>query len=133
MLFRKMIVLLAFLCLSLPGFSWRFTDYFANSTQQGSKVPLITRLVRGETLPYFVHIRGPWNLEKLDDIFVRSFNSWRIYTLQEIGEAQREKEFKDVVKTLKTPWKFEMRPYLSCAEFEKTPWQELARPVAVAN
>lgn len=133
MLFRKMIVLLAFLCLSLPGFSWRFTDYFANSTQQWSKVPLVTRLVRGETLPYFVHIRGPWNLEKLDDIFVRSFNSWRIYTLQEIGEAQREKEFKDVVKMLQTPWKFEMRPYLSCADFEKTPWQELARPVAVAN
>ena len=26
-----------------------------------------------------------------------------------------------------------MRPYLSCADFEKTPWQELARPVAVAN
>ena len=133
MLFRKMIVLLAFLCLSLPGFSWRFTDYFANSTQQWSKVPLVTRLVRGETLPYFVHIRGPWNLEKLDDIFVRSFNSWRIYTLQEIREAQREKEFKDVVKMLQTPWKFEMRPYLSCADFEKTPWQELARPVAVAN
>ncbi len=133
MLFRKMIVLLAFLCLSLPGFSWRFTDYFANSTQQGSKVPLITRLVRGETLPYFVHTMGPWNLEKLDDIFVRSFNSWRIYPLQEIREAQREKEFKDVVKTLQTPWKFEMRPYLSCADFEKTPWQELARPVAVAN
>ena len=133
MLFRKMIVLLAFLCLSLPGFSWRFTDYFANSTQQWSKVPLVTRLVRGETLPYFVHTMGPWNLEKLDDIFVRSFNSWRIYTLQEIGEAQREKEFKDVVKTLQTPWKFEMLPYLSCADFEKTPWQELARPVAVAN
>ena len=68
MLFRKMIVLLAFLCLSLPGFSWRFTDYFANSTQQWSKVPLVTRLVRGETLPYFVHTMGPWNLEKLSCI-----------------------------------------------------------------
>lgn len=133
MLFRKMIVFLSFLFLSLPGFCWRFTDYFANSTQQGRKVPLVTRLVRGETLPYFVHTRGPWNLEKLDDIFVRSFNSWRIYTLQELRETKREKEFKDVVKTLKTPWKFEMRPYLSCADFEKTPWQELARPVVVAN
>ena len=133
MLFRKMIFLLAFLFLSLPGFSWRFIDDFATSTQQGSKVPLVTRLVRGETLPYFVHIRGPWNLEQLDDIFVRSFNSWRIYTLQELDEARREKEFKDVVKTLQTPWKFEMRPYLSCSDFEKAPWQELARPVAVAN
>ena len=133
MLFRKMIVLLAFLCLSLPGFSWRFMDDFATSTQQGSKVPLVTRLVRGETLPYFVHIRGPWNLEQLDDIFVRSFNSWRIYTLQELRETKREKEFKDVVKTLQAPWKFEMRPYLSCTDFEKTPWQELARPVAVEN
>lgn len=133
MLFRKMIVLLVVLFLSLPGFSWRFIDDFATSTQQGSKVPLVTRLVRGETLPYFVHIRGPWNLEQLDDIFVRSFNSWRIYTLQELRETKREKEFKDVVKTLKTPWKFEMRPYLSCADFEKTPWQELSRPVAVEN
>lgn len=133
MLLRKIIVLSGLLLLSVPGFSWRFTDYFAKSTQQGRKVPLVSRLVRGETLPYFVHIRGPWNLEQLDDIFVRSFNSWRIYTLQELSEATREKEFKDVVKTLKTPWRFEMRPYLSCADFEKTPWQELARPVAVAN
>lgn len=133
MLFRKMIFLLAFLFLSLPGFSWRFIDDFATSTQQGSKVPLVTRLVRGETLPYFVHIRGPWNLEQLDDIFVRSFNSWRIYTLQELDEARREKEFKDVVKTLQTPWKFEMRPYLSCSDFEKTPWQELSRPMVVEN
>lgn len=133
MLLRKIIVLAGLLLLSVPGFSWRFTDYFANSTQQGRKVPLVSRLVRGETLPYFVHIRGPWNLDQLDDIFVRSFNSWRIYTLQELDEAKREKEFKDVVKTLQTPWKFEMRPYLSCADFEKTPWQELARPVAVAN
>ena len=133
MLLRKMLALVGLVLLSVPGFSWRFTDDFAKSTQQGSKVPLISRLVRGETLPYFVHIRGPWNLEKLDDIFVRSFNSWRIYTLQELSEARREKEFKDVVKTLQTPWKFEMRPYLSCADFEKTPWQELARPVAVAN
>lgn len=133
MLLRKMLALVGLVLLSVPGFSWRFIDYFANSTQQGRKIPLISRLVRGETLPYFVHIRGPWNLEKLDDIFVRSFNSWRIYTLQELSEARREKEFKDVVKTLQTPWKFEMRPYLSCADFEKTPWQELARPVAVAN
>ena len=133
MLLRKMFVLVGLLLLSVPGFSWRFTDYFAKSTQQGRKVPLVSRLVRGETLPYFVHIRGPWNLEQLDDIFVRSFNSWRIYTLQELGEAKRKKEFKDVVKTLQTPWKFEMRPYLSCADFEKAPWQELARPVAVAN
>ncbi|WP_428060726.1 hypothetical protein [Candidatus Avelusimicrobium stercoris] len=133
MLLRKMLALVGLVLLSVPGFSWRFIDYFANSTQQGSKVPLVSRLVRGETLPYFVHIRGPWNLEKLDDIFVRSFNSWRIYTLQELSEARREKEFKDVVKTLQTPWKFEMWPYLSCADFEKTPWQELARPVAVAN
>ena len=133
MLLRKILVLVGLLLLSVPGFSWRFTDYFAKSTQQGRKVPLVSRLVRGETLPYFVHIRGPWNLEQLDDIFVRSFNSWRIYTLQELGEAKRKKEFKDVVKTLQTPWKFEMRPYLSCADFEKAPWQELARPVAVAN
>ena len=133
MLLRKMLALVGLVLLSVPGFSWRFIDYFANSTQQGRKIPLISRLVRGETLPYFVHIRGPWNLEKLDDIFVRSFNSWRIYTLQELSEARREKEFKDVVKTLQTPWKFEMRPYLSCADFEKTPWQELARPVAVPN
>ncbi|HAM43063.1 MAG TPA: hypothetical protein DCP52_04450 [Elusimicrobia bacterium] len=133
MLLRKMLALVGLVLLSVPGFSWRFIDYFANSTQQGRKIPLISRLVRGETLPYFVHIRGPWNLEKLDDIFVRSFNSWRIYTLQELSEARREKEFKDVVKTLQTPWKFEMWPYLSCADFEKTPWQELARPVAVAN
>ena len=133
MLLRKMLALVGLVLLSVPGFSWRFIDYFANSTQQGRKIPLISRLVRGENLPYFVHIRGPWNLEKLDDIFVRSFNSWRIYTLQELSEARREKEFKDVVKTLQTPWKFEMRPYLSCADFEKTPWQELARPVAVAN
>lgn len=133
MLLRKMLALVGLVLLSVPGFSWRFIDYFANSTQQGRKIPLISRLVRGETLPYFVHIRGPWNLEKLDDIFVRSFNSWRIYTLQELSEARREKEFKDVVKTLQTPWKFEMWPYLSCADFEKTPWQELARPVAVPN
>lgn len=120
-----------FVFLASPGFAWRFIDDFANNANR--KIPLITRLVRGETLPYFVHMRGPWDPQKLDAIFTRSFNNWRLFTLQEISAAKREKEFKDAVNTLKTLWKFEMRPYLTCADFEKTPWQKLSRPVLVAD
>ena len=132
MFLRKITVLLVFLFMGLPGFSWRLMDGFVRGAF-ADRVPLVSRLVRGETLPYFVHIRGPWDPQKLDEIFTRSFNSWRIYTLQDIREAKREKGFKDIVKKLQTPWKFEMRPYLSCADFEQTPWQELSRPVVVAD
>lgn len=120
-----------FVFLASPGFAWRFIDSFANNANQ--KTPLITRLVRGETLPYFVHMRGPWDPQKLDAIFTRSFNHWRLFTLQEISAAKREKEFKDVVQKLQTPWKFEIRGYLSCADFKELPWLELSRPVLVAD